>query len=304
MTETSSAATKAAGPVGRRTWLSAGVKTARPRQWPKNLLVFAAPMAGASLGRAHGLGYAMAAFGAFVAASSSMYLLNDVIDANDDKAHPVKRHRPIASGQLSKYQALLMSVACVVLAEGAGLWLAAPGLCLVVGIYLMLSLLYSIALKRVPYVEMLLVASGFTLRALGGAVATRVPPSGWFLVVCSLGALLVAASKRGCELRLLGAHAVRHRPVLRTYSAGALRLAQQTIAIVMLIAYVGWALGGPTAWTRAWHLASVLPLAAALVRFDRLTARPTARPVEDLISRDVIMLGCEAVWLALFLAGL
>ena len=172
------------------------------------------------------------------------------------------------------------------------------------GVYLVMSLTYSLVLKHVPVLELLFVASGFVLRALGGAAATHVPPSGWFLLVCSLGALMVATAKRFSELTVLGAEAIRHRPVMRWYTPASLRKGQRAVAVVMIIAYILWALGEHDGWMRAWHLVSVVPLAAALVRFDRLTGRATSKPVEDLISRDIPMVCCELAWLALFAAGL
>jgi decaprenyl-phosphate phosphoribosyltransferase len=150
---------------------------------------------------------------------------------------------------------------------------------------------------------MLIVASGFLLRVLGGAAATHVRPSGWFLLVCSLGALGVAVAKRYTELTSLGAEGVRHRPVLRWYRPGMLRVAQLLIGLAMLATYLVWAFSERTG-VRPWHLASALPLAAALVRFGVLTARRTVRPVEDLITRDAVMLICEAAWLVLFCTGL
>jgi decaprenyl-phosphate phosphoribosyltransferase len=297
----SAAASTAGQNVSR---MAAIVKTARPRQWTKNLLVFAAPLAGEALGKGSRIGDAVMAFVAFVLASSAVYFVNDVVDADKDKAHPVKRCRPIAAGYLSKSHALVAAAVCAAAALVAGVLIGAPRLSLIIAIYLCLSMLYSLRLKQVPFVELLLVASGFTLRALGGAFATQVPPSRWFLTVCSLGALLVAVAKRSSELRLLGPEKASHRPVLRFYSPDGLQLAQRAIMAAMLVAYVFWALGDRTDWMRAWHLASGLPLAVALVRFDWLAARPTAKPVEDLISRDVPMLWCEAAWLALFVVGL
>jgi decaprenyl-phosphate phosphoribosyltransferase len=141
-------------------------------------------------------------------------------------------------------------------------------------------------------------------RALGGAVATHVPPSAWFLLVCSLGALLVAIAKRYTELALLGDRAIRHRPVMRWYSLGGLRLSQRLVAAVMVVAYLLWALAEDNSWMRAWHLASAIPLAAALIRFDRLAGRADGRPVEDLISRDGVMVGFELAWLVMFTVGL
>jgi decaprenyl-phosphate phosphoribosyltransferase len=279
-------------------------RSARPRQWPKNLLVFAAPLAGASLGRDDGLAYALVAAVAFTAASVAVYLVNDVLDADRDRRHPVKRRRPIAAGQLSKAHALAVAAACVVAAVGAGFWIGEPLLAVILGGYLASSLLYSLLLKHIPVIELVFVASGFVLRALGGAVATHVPPSGWFLLVCSLGAFLVATAKRFTELTVLGSDAVRHRPSMRWYRPAALRLTQRVTGVAMIATYVLWALGEHGGWIRAWHLASALPLAATLARFDRLTARATAKPVEDLLARDTLMVILEMTWLVMFVAGL
>jgi decaprenyl-phosphate phosphoribosyltransferase len=285
-------------------WAAAVVQTSRPRQWPKNLLVFAAPLAGASLGRSDGLAYAFVAAAAFVAASSAVYFVNDVVDAERDRNHPYKRYRPIASGELSKGQALALAAACVAAAEASGFVIGEPRLTLVICAYLIFSFLYTLLLKHVPIVEMMFVASGFLLRALGGAAATHVPPSGWFLLVCSLGAFMVAIAKRFTELRVLGADAARHRPVMRWYSPDLLRLAERVVAVAMIGAYLMWAYTAHGAWMRGWHLASAVPLAAALVRFDWLTAKASSKAVEDLIARDTGMLCCELAWLVLFAVGL
>jgi decaprenyl-phosphate phosphoribosyltransferase len=121
--------------------------------------------------------------------------------------------------------------------------------------------------------------------------------------VCSLGALGVTVAKRYTELTSLGADAVRHRPVLRWYRPDMLRIAQVLIGAGVLATYLMWALGEGSA-ARPWHLASALPLIAALVRFSVLAGRRTVRPVEDLITRDAVMLACEAAWLVLFCVGL
>jgi decaprenyl-phosphate phosphoribosyltransferase len=292
-----------AAPVSPTRWLHAVIRTTRPRQWPKNLLVFAAPLAGASLGRDNGLGYALLAMFAFGCASAAVYFVNDVADAERDRRHPVKRNRPVASGALPEQHAVALAVLAALFAVGAGVVIREPLLVAVVSAYLVLSFLYSFRLKHVPYLEMLIVASGFLLRVLGGAAATHVKPSGWFLLVCSLGALGVAVAKRYTELASLGPDAIRHRPVMRWYRPGVLRSAQLLIGLGMLATYVMWALSEKTG-VRPWHLASAVPLAAALARFGVLTARRTIRPVEDLITRDAVMLCCEAAWLALFCIGL
>jgi decaprenyl-phosphate phosphoribosyltransferase len=293
----------AALPFSPARWVRAVIKTTRPRQWVKNLLVFAAPLAGASLGRNDGIGYALLAMFAFGCASAAVYFVNDVADVERDRRHPVKRNRPIASGTLPEQHAVVLAVLAALFAVGAGVVIREPLLVATASAYLCLSFLYSFKLKHVPYLEMLIVASGFVLRVLGGAAATHVRPSGWFLLVCSLGALGVAVAKRYTELTSLGADAVRHRPVMRYYRADLLRIAQLLIGFGMLATYLMWALSEKSD-VQPWHLASAVPLAAALVRFGVLTARRTVRPVEDLITRDAIMLCCEAAWLILFCVGL
>jgi decaprenyl-phosphate phosphoribosyltransferase len=300
----SAAGRSASGAARLASVAGAAVQAARPRQWPKNLLVFAAPLAAATLGRDDGFFYALAAFGAFTAASSAVYLINDVLDVERDRLHPTKRLRPVAAGRLPERVAVLFAAVALALAFAAGFAIGEPGLTAVIAGYVALSLLYSSFLKHVPWLELVFVAVGFVLRALGGAVATHVPPSGWFLTVCSLGALMVAAGKRYTELAALGTNAAAHRPVMRWYRAPLLRALQRAAATGLVAAYLFWAASGHTAWMRGWHLASLVPLTAALVRFDRLTDRATGRPVEDLIARDLVMIGCELAWLALFLVGL
>jgi decaprenyl-phosphate phosphoribosyltransferase len=287
----------------RPSWPVSVLRTARPRQWPKNLLVFAAPLAGATWGRPHGALYALVAAAAFGFASVSVYFINDVVDAERDRRHPRKRYRPVAAGDLPKSHAIIIGVACAAVGVSAGVAVSVPLLTAAVGAYLGISFLYSFVLKHIPVIELIFVASGFLLRVLGGAAATHVPPSGWFLLVCSLGALGVAIAKRYTELAGLGPAAVQHRPVLRWYRPAALLAAQWIVGAAMIAAYVAWA-AGERADARPWHLVSAIPLTAALVRFAMLTHRHTAAPVEDLLTRNGLMLTFELTWLALFVTGL
>src|SRR6201994_1847863 len=196
---------------------------------------------------------------AFGCASAAVYFVNDVADVERDRRHPVKRNRPIASGALPEQHAVALAVLAALFAVGAGVAIREPLLVVTASAYLCLSFLYSFKLKHVPYVEMLIVASGFVLRLLGGAAATHVKPSVWFLLVCSLGALGVAVAKRYTELTSLGADAVKHRPVMRWYSPGLLRACQVGIGAAMLAMYLMWA-AGESDGTREWHVASALPL--------------------------------------------
>jgi decaprenyl-phosphate phosphoribosyltransferase len=215
------------------------------------------------------------------------------------------RTRPVACGDLPPAHALAAAAAAMAAAASSGLWIAAPGLTVTIVIYLAISLSYSLALKHVPGIELAAVASGFVLRALGGAAAVRVPPSGWFLIVCSLGALMVAVSKRRGELAALGGAAASHRPVLGWYRYRGLELAARALAAAMVVSYALWALTASHArlppW---WHLASIIPLAIALGRFDWLTGHAGGKPVEDLIIRDRVMAAAEAAWLLLFALGM
>jgi decaprenyl-phosphate phosphoribosyltransferase len=302
-TQTSATEVAAAAHARGLRWAAAVLRTARPRQWPKNLLVFAAPLAGASLGRHDGLLYALAAAVAFGFASAAVYFVNDVVDAERDRLHPRKRYRPVASGVLPKRHAVVLGVVFAVVGLAVGLLISEPLLTATVAGYLALSFLYSLVLKNIPVVEVMFVASGFLLRVLGGAAATHVPPSGWFLLVCSLGAFGVAIAKRYTELTSLGDEAVRHRPVMRYYRPAELRIAQIAVGVAMIAAYVAWA-AGEHSGVRIWHLASALPLTLALIRFGFLTGRRTAALVEDLLMRDRLMMVCELTWLTLFVTGL
>jgi decaprenyl-phosphate phosphoribosyltransferase len=308
VTAETSATEQAASPGGaaatrKRNWFVAVLRTARPRQWPKNLLVFAAPLAGATWGRPDGARYALVAAAAFGCASVAVYFINDVVDAERDRRHPRKRFRPVAAGDLPRSHAVVIGTLAAAAGLSAGLAVHVPLLTAAVGAYLGISFLYSFVLKHIPVVELIFVASGFLLRVLGGAAATHVPPSGWFLVVCSLGALGVAVAKRYTELAGLGPAAIAHRPVLRYYRPGALLAAQWLIGLGMIAAYLAWAAGERTD-AQPWHLLSAIPLAAALARFGVLTARHTPAPVEDLLTRNGLMLTCELTWLALFVTGL
>ncbi len=162
------------------------VQTTRPRQWPKNLLVFAAPLAGHTMGRPNGFWYALTAAIAFVAASSAVYLINDVVDVERDRNHPYKKNRPIASGRLPARHAVVAAVFLVLAALGAGLAIGEPLLTATIAAYLTISFLYSAGLKHTPFIEIGSVASGFRAarhrrrgrhpRAAVGLVPARVQP--------------------------------------------------------------------------------------------------------------------------------
>jgi 4-hydroxybenzoate polyprenyltransferase len=218
----------------------------RPEQWTKNLVVFAGLLFGGRLTEPSAVLLALATFAIFCALSGAVYLFNDVADRDVDQQHPLKRMRPIASGQLSTRTALLVAGFLGAGALGAAL-LVSPTVGLAAGAYLLLLLLYSIALKNIVIVDALTIAGGFVLRAVAGALAVSVPIGQWLLVCTTLLALFLAFSKRRHELTMLGEAAIGHRRILEEYTP---YLLDQMVAVVTastLIAYTVYATSPETA---------------------------------------------------------
>jgi 4-hydroxybenzoate polyprenyltransferase len=207
---------------------AAVVGAIRPRQWSKNLLLLAGLVFADEIGNAHGWSLALAAFAAYCLASSAAYLANDVRDADLDRAHPTKRHRPIASGALSPRVALGVAGAFAAAAFAIAAYLGWPSVALLTG-FLVLQVLYSVRLKHVPLVDVLVISGLFVIRAAAGAEAVDVEISPWLLVCTGLLALFLALAKRRAELVLVAGDATPGRPVLEGYS---LELVDQLLSIV------------------------------------------------------------------------
>lgn len=248
-TSSTPVATRTAEPranTGRRSTLSLLAISLRPEQWAKNLLLFAGVLFGGRLLELDAVLTAAATFVIFCGLSGAVYVFNDVWDRDADRRHPLKRERPIASGDLAARTAL---VAAAVLATAAmtGAVRMSPALAGIAAAYVLLLLLYSVALKHVVIIDVLTIAGGFVLRAIAGAVAVSVPIGSWLLVCTTLLALFLALSKRRHELILLGDGAVDHRRILDEYSP---YLLDQMIAVVTastLIAYTVYAASADTA---------------------------------------------------------
>ena len=213
---------------GRRSGFRAALAAVRPRQWSKNLLVFAGIVFAAKLGDATRWGEAVAAFAAYCALSSAAYLVNDIRDREDDRAHPVKRLRPVARGELSVSGALTLAGILAAAAFGVGAWLGLASLGLVAA-FAVLQLAYSLGLKHVVLVDVLAIGGLFVIRAAAGAVAVDVRISPWLLLCTALLALFLALAKRRGELVLVGASETPGRPVLEGYS---LELVDQLVSVV------------------------------------------------------------------------
>jgi 4-hydroxybenzoate polyprenyltransferase len=212
------------------------IRSLRPGQWTKNLLVFAGLIFGEKLLDPNAAGRAAAAFGIFCLLSSTVYLVNDVRDREADRLHPVKAKRPIASGALGVTTAVAAAVLLAAVSAGAAFWLSYT-FGLVALAYLGLLTAYSFVLKHVVIVDVLVLAGGFVLRAAAGAVAVGVDFSHWLLLLTLLGALFLALSKRRAELVALAGGAGAHRKSLAQYSP---YLLDQMIGVVTastLLAY-------------------------------------------------------------------
>lgn len=210
----------------------------RPRQWTKNLIVFAGLIFGYRLKDVEALVAACLAFAVFCAVSGVVYLVNDVRDRETDRLHPHKSRRPIAAGRLSPGMAMGSAVVIGAGALAAAFLVLPPPFGIITSTYLLLLSLYSISLKHVVILDVLTIAIGFVLRAWAGAVAVEVVFSHWLLLLTLLGALFLALSKRRAELVSLAADAGQHRPILAKYSP---YLLDQMIGIVAASALLGYA---------------------------------------------------------------
>ena len=209
----------------------------RPRQWVKNLFLFAGLVFGQRL-FTPAAWTALAAFAIFCGLSGAIYLVNDVADRDKDRLHPKKRERPVAAGVLPVSTALAAGALLIVGGLGAAMWLSRP-FALTAVAYVVLLTLYSVWLKHVVIVDVLTVASGFVLRAVAGALAIHVEISGWLLICTILIALFLALGKRRYEYLALDKDAALHRPILAEYSAG---LLDQMIAVVTASTVTAYAL--------------------------------------------------------------
>jgi 4-hydroxybenzoate polyprenyltransferase len=285
----------------------------RPHQWVKNIFV-AAPLVFARLvGDAHAAARTAAAFGIFCLLSSTVYLINDLVDVEKDRAHPVKRRRPIASGALPIPVARGLAVVLGATALGAAAMLG-PGLAFFGAslAYLMLNLVYSFGLKKVAFVDVACLAGGFLLRVVAGAFAIPVPASKWLLACTLLLSSLLGFGKRAHELRISGnaEDARARRDVLGRYDLVTLRRLMLVLGVLTTATY--------TAYTRSWHALHVLKVqlvwtvpfvAFGIFRFNWITSRqadaesPTDSMMRDPLFVANLVLYAASVLVLLYVGG-
>lgn len=267
------------------------VKAVRPRQWVKNLLVFAAPLA--SLGTHPELDYRIVfgkvvlAFVAFCLAASCIYLINDARDVEADRAHPTKRFRPIAAGvvpvRLAYGLAVVLGVASLLLS-----WFTNPDLAIVMLVYIVIQLAYCFGLKNQAVLDICIVSSGFLIRAIAGGVAAGIPLSQWFLLVFAFGSLFMAAGKRYAELRLAERTGAKIRKSLERYTSTYLRFVWTLAATAVVICYSLFAFERDEG-TASWWAVSIIPFTIAILRYAVDIDGGEAGEPEDIALRDRVL---------------
>ena len=295
--------TLASSAVGRPAPLPISLARAlRPKQWLKNLLVFAAPGAAGVLSQGPVLARSALAFVAFSLVASCLYLVNDVVDAPLDRLHPVKRNRPVAAGTISSRTALVAAAGLLVAGEALGARLGYLFI-VVLSAYVVIALAYSLALKRVLVVDIVAVAAGFVLRAVAGGAATGVPNSRWFLLLVSFGAVFVVTGKRYADLHVTRAPVPTDRGAAH-YSRSFLRFLALVASAATMGSYVLWVF---SAHARAYGLLiplSAVPFALAISRYTFLVEIKQGGAPEDLFTRDRPLQFAVLIWLAVYGSGI
>ncbi|MDJ0771248.1 MAG: decaprenyl-phosphate phosphoribosyltransferase [Ilumatobacter sp.] len=278
------------------------LRTARPKQWLKNLLVFAAPGAAGVLDEPRELGISLVVFVAFCLASSGTYFWNDVLDVEADRAHPTKSQRPVAAGVVSLGAARAIGTALPIVALGlaavSGRWQTVA----VVAVYLAVTLSYSAIWKHVAVLDLVAIASGFVLRAAAGAVAVDVEMSSWFVLVTTFGSLFIVAGKRFAEARDLGDEAHSVRTTLASYSEGYLRFVLAITSGAAIVSYCVWAfetkeLNGSDL---PYYELSIVPMLTAFLRYALVLEQGGGAAPEDVFGHDRVMQVLAVVWVLVF----
>ncbi len=276
--------------------LAPGLLTAmRPRQWAKNALVVAPLLPAARQVDATALGGALVAFLMFCAASSAVYLVNDVCDRTADRAHPVKCRRPIAAGSVTPSAALVLAAGLLVTALALAVS-RGPQLLLVLLVYVGVQAAYCLGLKHEPVLELASVTSGFLLRAVAGGVAAGIALSDWFLVSAAFGSLFVAAGKRYSESLMGQRTGSPVRAVVARYTPSYLRFLWTLAATGVVATYLQWAFEVRGSTGSSWSLVSCIPFVLAVLRYAAVVDAGEGEEPEQVVLTDRSLLTLGALW--------
>jgi decaprenyl-phosphate phosphoribosyltransferase len=291
-------------PGRRRTSLRPLLRTARPRQWVKNVLVAAAPGAAGVLTHGGALWRTAVAFVAFTLAASGTYFLNDSFDVEADRRHPTKRRRPIAAGEVPVRTAQVVGGFLIAAAIGVG-FVATWRLSVVIAVYVALTTSYSIWLKHQAVIDLGAVAAGFVLRMIGGAVAVHVPISNWFFIVASFGSLFVVAGKRHAEHRELGAARADHRSTLAHYTTEYLGYVVAVSSGVAMVAYCLWAFDKARGHSGVpWFELSIVPFVLGVLRYALIVDSGGGAAPEEIVLGDRSLQLMGVAWAVIVAVGL
>ncbi len=278
------------------------LRTARPKQWLKNVLVFAGPGAAGVLDEPRQLGLTFLTFVALCAASSGTYFWNDILDIDADRAHPTKRYRPVPAGEISRSTAWVVGTVLALVGLGlaalTGRWQTVA----VVAVYLAITATYSAVWKHIAVVDLVAVASGFVLRAAAGAVAVDVPMSTWFVLVTTFGSLYVVTGKRYAEQRELGADAHMVRTTLGLYTARYLSFVLAVTCTGALLSYCVWAfeVRDLSSSDLPWHELSIVPVLVAFLRYALVLDQGHGAAPEEVFADDRVLQVAGLVWALVF----
>jgi decaprenyl-phosphate phosphoribosyltransferase len=294
----------AAGPPKN---LAAGVvKALRPRQWVKNVLVFAAPVAALAdasfVDRMRDDWPALllnvaVAFAVFSLAASSVYLVNDARDVEADRAHPTKRFRPIAAGVVSEPLAYVLAVTLGVLSLAISWVVVSPNLAMVMAVYIAVQLAYCFGLKHQAVIDICIVSSGFLIRAIAGGVAAEVPLSQWFLLTMAFGSLFMAAGKRYAELQLAERTGAKIRKSLESYTSSYLRFVWTLSATALVLCYGLWAFERDATGGTSWFVVSMIPFTIAILRYAVDVDGGLAGEPEEIALKDRVLQLMALAWI-------
>ena len=276
--------------------LPAGLlKAVRPRQWVKNVLVLAAPVAAGRVGELSVLGDSAIAFVAFCLAASGIYLVNDALDVEADRAHPRKRYRPIAAGVVPV--GLAYALAGVLLVAALALSLVASWqLLVVIAVYEAVQLAYCFGLKHQPVLDICIVASGFLLRAMAGGLAAGLPLSQWFLLVAAFGSLFMVSGKRYAEMRVAERTGAKIRKALESYTSTYLRFVWTMSATAVILFYGLWAFQLNESSHSVWSVISMVPFTIAVLRYAVDVDGGVAGEPEDIALKDRVLQVLALAW--------
>ena len=275
------------------------VKAMRPRQWLKNILVAAAPLA--AWGTDAHYNYRdvfiqiAVAFVVFSLGASSIYLVNDVRDVEADRQHPTKRFRPIAAGTVPEWLAYALSAVLAVASLGIA-WLLTPNLALVMAVYIGMQLGYCFGLKHQAVIDISIVSSAYLIRAIAGGAATNTHLSQWFLLVVAFGSLFQAAGKRYAELQLAERTGAKIRKSLENYTSTYLRFVWTMSATAVVVCYGLWAFERDHG-KAGWFVVSMVPWTIAILRYAVDVDGGVAGEPEEIALRDRVLQVLFLVWI-------